>query len=100
MTREDAKEFIVQSVKDDVDIAKLANAIKTLENVWVKCSDRLPEEDGLYPVYLDSDGLKAITHVEFENGKWKDLDEWETVIEWLPIPDYDRPLVEGRKNHE
>ena len=31
MTKEEAKEFIVQSVKDDVDIAKVADAIKALE---------------------------------------------------------------------
>lgn len=30
--REKAKEFIVQSVKDDVDIAKVADAIKALED--------------------------------------------------------------------
>lgn len=32
MTNEEAKEFIVQSVKDDVDIAKVADAIQTLES--------------------------------------------------------------------
>lgn len=31
MTNEEAKEFIVQSVKDNVDIAKVADAIKALE---------------------------------------------------------------------
>ena len=31
MTREDAIEFIAQSVKSDVDMAKVADAIKTLE---------------------------------------------------------------------
>lgn len=33
MTREEAKEFIVQSVKEDVDIAKVADAIKALQPV-------------------------------------------------------------------
>ena len=31
MTREEAKEFIAQSVKSDVDMAKVADAIKALE---------------------------------------------------------------------
>ena len=31
MTREEALEFIAQSVKSDVDMAKVANAIKALE---------------------------------------------------------------------
>ena len=31
MTREEAKEFIAQSVKSDVDMALVANAIKALE---------------------------------------------------------------------
>lgn len=31
MTREEAIEFIVQSVKSDVDMAKVADAIKALE---------------------------------------------------------------------
>lgn len=31
MTKEEAKEFIVQSIKDDVDVAKIADAIRTLE---------------------------------------------------------------------
>lgn len=31
MTKQEAKEFIVQSIKDDVDVAKIAYAIRVLE---------------------------------------------------------------------
>ena len=31
MTKQEAKEFIVQSIKDDVDVAKIADAIRALD---------------------------------------------------------------------
>ena len=46
MTREEAIEFIAQSIKSDVDMAKVADAIKALEQEpkighWIMTSDYL-----------------------------------------------------------
>lgn len=42
MTKEEAKEFIAQSVKSDVDMALVADAIKTLEQETVL--DKIKED--------------------------------------------------------
>lgn len=47
MTREEAKEFIAQSVKSDVDMAKVADAIKALEQepvIELKVGDEVTVE--------------------------------------------------------
>ena len=45
MTREEAIEFIAQSVKSDVDMAKVADAIKALkqEPRWIPVNERVAE---------------------------------------------------------
>lgn len=40
MTKEEAKEFIIQSIKDDVDVAEIANAISILEQPTKKLYER------------------------------------------------------------
>jgi allophanate hydrolase subunit 1 len=53
MTREEAIEFIAQSVKSDVDMAKVADAIKALEQKPVL--DKLRAEIAELDVYYDND---------------------------------------------
>lgn len=46
MTKEEAKEFIAQSVKSDVDMAKVADAIKALEEPeWIPMVSRKPTDE-------------------------------------------------------
>jgi hypothetical protein len=53
MTREEVIEFIAQSVKSDVDMAKVADAIKALEQKPVL--DKLRAEIAELDVYYDND---------------------------------------------
>jgi allophanate hydrolase subunit 1 len=53
MTKEEAIEFIAQSVKSDVDMAKVADAIKALEQEPVL--DKLRAEIAELDVYYDND---------------------------------------------
>lgn len=53
MTREEALEFIAQSVKSDVDMAKVADALKAIEQEprkgeWLRMSDLSEQEDDRY----------------------------------------------------
>lgn len=55
MTREEAIEFIAQSVKSDVDMAKVADAIKALEQeprkgYWIKYDKEFFSTDRMKPV--------------------------------------------------
>ena len=60
MTREEAKEFIAQSVKSDVDMALIADAIKALEQepkYYPPCEDchkRMDEIRRIYDKLQDS----------------------------------------------
>lgn len=98
MTREDALEFIAQSVKSDVDISKVADAIKVIEqdsttknNLGVDCISREQalNEFCIYNPY-DSIGvdkvrnylkaLPSVTPQEPRKGEWlrmSDLSEQE-----------------------
>jgi hypothetical protein len=53
MTREEAIEFIAQSVKSDVDMAKVADAIEALEQEPVL--DKIRAEIAELDVYYDND---------------------------------------------
>ena len=56
MTKEEAKEFIAQSVKSDVDMAKVADAIKALEEPeWIPMVRREPTEEEKTE-YLEQNG--------------------------------------------
>lgn len=67
MTNEEAKEFIVQSVKDDVDIAKVADAIKALEQQPTDAKTYLKRREENYVEY---------------NVEWF-LKNWELELEIL-----------------
>ena len=63
---------------------------------WIPCSERLPEESGVYIVtekeYSVDDRentgrFNLITEqVEFEDGKWRRASFYE-VIAWMPLPE-------------
>ena len=112
MTNEEAKEFIVQSVKEDVDIAKVADAIQALEQTrwipikWHEITDeeRVIEE---YPnewlVHLDcqmpDDGERILVQTKWGNieldecyiddGCYLDSGyDWvDDIVAWMPLPE-------------
>lgn len=104
MTREEAIEFIAQSVKSDIDMALIADAIKTLEQEprWIPVSERLPEDgetviasvDGEY-VYPESRYSKEFGWkwaAEFSYYYWTDLNG---VDAWMPLPKAYKPESGG-----
>ena len=55
MTREEAIEFIAQSVKSDVDMAKVANAIRALEQDSILGKIRAEIDQKQYDFMADKD---------------------------------------------
>lgn len=91
MTREEAIEFIAQSVKSDVDMAKVADAIKTIEQEprWIPVSERLPEKN---VEVLATTEWGAVTIAEmYSANDWfihegttnAEIDE---IVAWMPLP--------------
>jgi hypothetical protein len=97
MTKEEAIEFIAQSVKSDVDMAKVADAIEALEQElrWIPTSERLPEEDGEYyaTVYDTDENYKYMDIAELEDGIWQYKD-YVKVLAWMPLPQPYREVEE------
>ena len=109
MTREEAIEFIAQSVKSDVDMAKVADAIKALEEPrWIPMVSRKPtdeeraeyfEQNGEELCYMlenemPSHGQEVLVSIgEFVEGDIFDEDYYnfenndiENVDAWMPKP--------------
>lgn len=63
--------------------------IEDTEQGWIKVSDALPKEDGMYNVIMHcgsiSPKLKS-TFCVFRKGKFPRLD-WDYVTHWMPKPD-------------
>lgn len=106
-------------ISKDVDQEKLAGMIKNFppifvapgtekieiirEQKWIPCSERLPEEEGLYPVVIN--GTEPVLSVEYEQGfamgYYAPIDEaWEIdgheelihdleVLAWFELPPYE-----------
>ena len=108
MTREEAKEFIAQSVKSNVDMAMVADVIKVLEQEpkWIPVSERLPDErknclvtfkDGYVGIMCYALDLYRVDEYDFctKKGKagWYEYDsEWgyysrDDIVAWMPLPE-------------
>lgn len=91
----------IEVLKNDIEICTIQQkqacdmAIKVLEQTrWVPCSEKLPEEDGMY---LISTCMNCIDTCLF----YKDDDEYlwvdyeESVIAWMPLPQPYKAESEG-----
>jgi len=97
MIREEAIEFIAQSVKSDADMAKVADAIKALEQEpkWIPVSEKMP---GHYEVVLAccNDDFVTLASFSYKEDRWECLTnmssdthfpENEEVTAWMPLPE-------------
>ena len=67
-----------------------------IQQQWIPCSERLPEEDGQYIVtvkYEHVDGYEDIysEHIEWVDGHWDEFGHYhcgrvEKVLAWQPLP--------------
>lgn len=119
--RQDANNEMVLGANPDMHQAwyKAEDVYKALESVpsaqpeprWIPCSERLPEEDGLYLVTsrekataeefgFDLDDVE-VRKMRFNEDGWripKHIPEWingvvhTTVLAWMPLPE---PYKEG-----
>lgn len=111
MTREEAIEFIAQSVKSDVDMTKVADAIKALEQEpkWIPVSERLPKEREWYlAVFKEIDTEyqlipRVADYIGGGENKWRLIDEdglaqeYRDILEcvaWMPLPKPYKPESE------
>lgn len=75
----------------------LVNSISEKSNKWILCSERLPEENGVYIISYED----AVTWLEWFNGKWffypsnPAIEETGTIIAWMPLP---KPYKAERSN--
>lgn len=60
---------------------------------WIKCSERLPEEEGSYYVYNPNGfrGNKKVIYTEFIAGHGGFKTFWcplgDQITHWMPLPD-------------
>lgn len=103
----------IWSVTGDKNVAKVWDQLKDLpsaqlEQQWIPCSERLPEEDNFYnthgynksskyvmvTVILHENrfGFSKIVRVgryDYQQKKWVILScpEWNKIIAWMPLPE-------------
>lgn len=69
------------------DAEALDMAIEALKkSEWIPCSERLPEEAGLYLVSMHRLGYPQREIDGFVRGKWERYGN--NVIAWMPLPEY------------
>ena len=96
MTREEAMEFIAQSVKSDVDMALVADAIETLEQPkWIPVSERLPKVADCYTVtrkigndlIVDACFFDGINTWHNDNRINHERNHLTNIVAWMPMPE-------------
>lgn len=103
MTREEAIEVIYQSLKNDTDMAKLKDAIKTLKQKpkWIDVNERLPKDGGTFIISYEEimasgyvfRGVESMGLVHGEGMEWIDNlgrrfeSNYRKVKAWMPLPE-------------
>lgn len=66
------------------------------ENTWIPCSERLPEESGLYIVSVYDEVARQhfcrcewffFNHIYYGEAEWRELKCYEKVVAWMPLLD-------------
>lgn len=57
---------------------------------WIKCSERLPEEEGIYHIiHSHKNGIQVMGRAKFDGKKWDIHPEIElmfgSLTHWMPI---------------
>ena len=85
MTPQEAKEFIVQSVKDDVDIAKVADAIQALEQQPCEdCISREAVKEMLTEEWTKYMPMESDVNLSFVLEKISELPSVTPKARWIP----------------
>lgn len=88
MTKDEAIRILKNTawLGSEEDLEAIETAIETLDNPWVPCSERLPEE-GL-PVVItaqDADGRFVDISIRSDVNYWSGFGRIN-VLAWMPIP--------------
>lgn len=82
---EDLQRLYLGNEKFTADIEAIGIAIEALKkSEWISCSERLPEEAGLYLVSMHRLGYPQREIDGFVRGKWERYGN--NVIAWMPLP--------------
>ncbi len=83
---EDLQRLYLGNEKFTADIEAIEIAIEALKkSEWISCSERLPEEVGLYLVSMHRLGYPQRGIDGFVHGKWERYGN--NVIAWMPLPE-------------
>lgn len=86
---QEAADAIEELSREKESLAKSVNeASEILRKRWIPVTERLPEE---YTRVIGFMAWKAMTAIEYQNGKWYSIDHLEplpdeAVTHWMPLP--------------
>lgn len=79
-------EYLKNHIEQEAAIYGNVSAIEALKkSEWIPCSERLPEEAGLYLVSMHRLGYPQREIDGFVRGKWERYGN--NVIAWMPLPE-------------
>ena len=80
-----AADFIEELIRENESLAKSVDeASEILRRRWIPVTERLPEKNGSYLVYVYGE----VTEMDYWRGKWHRLrdDYTKAVTHWMPLP--------------
>lgn len=79
---------------DMAEMVKNSPTVEPARGEWIPCSERLPEEDGMYLITSDVLGSKEIQCVLYQNMILHDFISSGKAVAWMPLPEpYERKKV-------
>ena len=98
---DEALQFIARSIKNDVDMVKVAEAIHALEQTrWIPVTERVPEEFANVLACTDAEEIFIASYLGKMNDGTDCFEDddgmmWEgDVIAWMPLPERYRKELE------